>query len=174
MEMNARFAKMAQWYFEVLLLDDMSAIYILGGYMKILEEDWQCAVEFIYRILSCGLADVWPNNILIKTNEYSYDGIEGYCKELALHSPIDDVPLVWISPSIFLTDKGKKFATQYLTKSESDNDQIFDVDSKFIEELEKIFDNYGIKWDEYSALFPIQVVKNRGCTRLALNITPFS
>lgn len=145
---------MAQWYFEVLLLDDMSAIYILGGYMKILEEDWQCAVEFIYRILKCGLADVWPSNILIKGNEYSYNGIEGYCNELANYNPINDTPLVWISPDITLTEKGKEFVKKYLIIDEQNINQ-FDVNCDFIEELEKIFDDCGVRWDEQSIKFPI-------------------
>lgn len=152
--MNLRFAKMAQWYCEVLLLDDMSAIYILGGYMKILEEDWQCAVEFIYHILKCELADVWPHDILIKSNEYSYDGIEGYCKELANHNPINDTPLVWISPDITLTEKGKEFFRKYLIPGEQNTSQV-DVNFYFIEKLKKIFDDYELSWDEQSVKFPI-------------------
>ncbi|MDO4907527.1 hypothetical protein [Neisseria sp.] len=152
--MNLRFAKMAQWYFEVLSLDDMSAIYILGGYMKILEEDWQCAVEFIYRILKCELVDVWPHDILIKGNEYSYDGIEGYCKELANHNPINDTPLVWTSPDITLTEKGQELVNKYLI-FDGEYSNKFDVNCNFIEELEKIFDDYGVCWDEQSIKFPI-------------------
>ncbi|MFC3873450.1 hypothetical protein [Neisseria musculi] len=154
MKMNKHFAQRVQSFLEVLALEPISIAYILHDCSRL---ERQCAVDFVYRIFICDLAIIYPETILTKVDEYSYDGIKDFCHTLAVNHPYDDESVIWIDSDFGLNAKGMAFLRQYHPEAfeQSPGSQSPELNVSLIEALERIFEDYGVEWDEEYPLFPV-------------------
>ncbi|ATD64937.1 hypothetical protein ACFPVS_13320 [Neisseria weixii] len=154
MKMNKKFAEQAQFFLEVLALEPITIAWILRDCSRF---ERQCAVDFIYRIVICDLAIIYPETILTKSDEYSYDGIKDFCHTLAVNHPYDGESVIWIDSHFGLSVKGMAFLRQYHPEAfeQSPGSQPPELNASLIEALEKIFEDYGLGWDEEHPLFPV-------------------
>ncbi len=154
MRMNRDFAKKAQWFFELLMLDNMSAIYILNGKNEI--DDWQFSVDFIYRILTCKLAKLCSGFSEVDNNEFLDNEIAEYCQELATYNPLDNAEIPWIGCDISLTEYGVNVFHRCFSNNYNLGNEEICLNYLFIETLERIFTDYNVPWDEKKFLIPIK------------------
>ncbi|OOS04196.1 hypothetical protein SAMN02745664_1207 [Moraxella cuniculi DSM 21768] len=150
MNMSSFHATEAQWFLRVLITDPMSSIYVLRG-----SGTWQFAVEFIYRIYSCGLTD-FAFDVLTKSEQSpntTYDGIEDFCYHLSITDPDDFESIIWIDANIILTPFGRKLMEEYF--KDSSKDWSNELNIPFIEKLEDIFTEHGLEWNLENPKFPV-------------------
>jgi hypothetical protein len=120
-------------------------------------EDWQWAVDWIYRLLSAGLLELWPAGMLDGKTDLTFDGFLDFARELAKQDPslfkeVNEKPVPWIGPHLCLTDKAKRLIAKH---GMSDPCQDYPLNVAFIEEMEGIFEAVGVPWSE-GPLVPIR------------------
>ena len=144
------------WLVVYLPVDSPTPNYLASG-----EEDishWQFVVDSIYMLIKSGLIDVEPPDYLIRSDEISCDGVEGFCSALASQNPykldeLHDPPAAWISPYITITDKcieviRKNFGLDFL------NNPCYNLNENFINDLIFIFKKNGFNERDFP-LFPV-------------------
>lgn len=157
MKMNKEHAEWLQyWLVDYLPADSPSPYYFASG-----EEDrthWQFVVDMLYVLLKSGILEVWPSDYLIKDHEFSCNGLEDFCFELARQNPykleeLDRPPAAWLSPSIAITKKGREIVGFYFDTKNRKN-KLQPLNEEFIENLETIFQSNGFLQNS-GPLFPI-------------------
>ena len=120
-------------------------------------DDWQWAVDWIYRLIKTDLLKLWPEGMLDGKGELTFDGPLDFAQELAKQDPSSfeestEKPVPWIGPHLCLTDKAKKIIEKH---GMSDPLQDYGLNTAFIEEIEEMFEVAGVPWSE-RPLVPIQ------------------
>lgn len=126
--------------------------------------NWQFTVEIIYRLYICSILQFEANEILIKTHDWNYDGIDDFCQQLASKDPDDisaELSLEWFGHQVSLTHQGYCLIDKYFTENEiieiNNYSYTEGVKIEFIEYLESIFHQHGVPWDEDNPTFPIHI-----------------
>lgn len=151
-KMNIKNAKDAQFFLNMLINDNYSSIYVLSGDDT---NDWQFAVEFIYRLKVCDII-CFSFNVLTKNKERpntTYNGIKDFCYNLSITHPDDRSSIIWIDADLILTEFGKELTDIHLKDFDVYSGKI---NTKLIEHLEKIFEDNNVAWDENNPIFPVK------------------
>lgn len=156
MKINVQDAEWLQyWLVDYFPFDSPSPNFL--AYEEETVEYWEFVVNMIYRLVVCGLLDVLPKSILKKHSEYSFDGVLGFCEELAKQNPSDrdgltNAPMPWIGPSLSMTEKAKGIVDKYFSDTPLIYDEELELNEKFIQEIEKIFEEYDVSMSEGSII----------------------
>lgn len=151
MKIHPQDALEAQFFLNILVTDPVSSAYALGRS----RHQQQFAVDFIYRIYSCGLTD-FAFDVLTKSEQSpntTYDGIEDFCYHLSITDPDDFESIIWIDANIILTPFGRKLMEEYF--KDSSKDWSNELNIPFIEKLEDIFTEHGLEWNLENTKFPV-------------------
>lgn len=117
---------------------------------EVTSHQWQSAVDLIYRLVSAGLLELWPDGMLAGKSDLTFDGPLGFAQELAKQNPfsfeeVNEKPVPWIGPHLCLTDKAKRLIAKH---GMSDPCQDYPLNVAFIEEMEGMFEAAGVPWSE--------------------------
>lgn len=146
--MNLETAENIQCEFEYLVLDSYFPIHFASHGQRY--QDWQFAVEFICRLLICKLAVLEPVNFETEKEIFTF------CYGLSKQNPFVEMNELWYYGELVLTNKGLLLVKKYIPEAfDIWNEEEFKLNIHFIEELEAIFIDYGVKWNEVNPLFPI-------------------
>lgn len=120
-------------------------------------DDWQWAVDLIYRIIKTDRLKLWPEGMLDGKGELTFDGPWVFAQELAKQDPSSfeestekPCPMDW--PSSLSYRQSKKIIEKH---DMSDLRQDYGLNTAFIEEIEEMFEVAGLPWSE-RPLVPIQ------------------
>ncbi len=118
---------------------------------------WQSTVDLIYRLVSTGLLDLWPEGMMDGKGELTFDGPLDFAQELARQNPFSfeeagNKPVPWIGPELFLTEKAKQLIAKH---GLDDSVKCDELSIDFINELEEMFEKAGVPWSE-TPLVPIR------------------
>ncbi|MFC0821368.1 hypothetical protein [Moraxella marmotae] len=156
MKMSIESAQQLQWFLTVLINDELSATYLSGGDHP---NTWQFSVEAVYRLKLCDLVD-FDFDVLTKSDkspDTTYDGLDDFCRHLAMVDPDDwgADEIIWIDAQMHLTPKGRSLVEFYFKDFDSEHE----INIPFIEHLERIFAEYQAPWNEQNPSFPVDISK---------------
>ncbi len=120
-------------------------------------EHWQWAVDWIYRLVSAELLELWPDGMLDGKSDLTFDGPLDFAQELAKQDPssfeeVNEKPVPWIGPHLCLTDKARQLIAKH---GMSDPCQDYPLNVAFIDELESMLEAAGVAWSD-KPLVPIR------------------
>ncbi|MBH2124609.1 hypothetical protein [Neisseria bergeri] len=154
--MNKETAEEIQCGFEYLAFDDLTPIFFAPLGREPQTWQWQFAVEFIYRLLVCELAILWPFTFDKKQEIFLF------CQEFAKQNPFGtENNELWYSGEITLTKKGLDLVKFYIPELFECEDLPFELNHSFILALESIFSDYEVPWEENNPLIPIKILDNK-------------
>lgn len=134
-----------QWDMKFMSTDDMPLANILmsieNQYSDPIRERWQDALDFLFRLITCELADItWVGDI-----ERNYDTL---FKSLANTPPLTLDPGYWLEIQVYGTERCVDLIDRYQVDWNSPLIPEFGI------ELEKVFNQYGVSLNR-SKFIPI-------------------
>ncbi|QOT80091.1 hypothetical protein [Cupriavidus basilensis] len=135
-----------QWDMKFMSIDDIPLANLLASIESLYPEPargrWQAALDCIYRLITCELADItWVGEI--------EENLTILFDSLATYPPLQLEPGYWLELQMYGTEKCVDLINRHHIEWDSD------LNPAFAQELEKIFDDYGVGLDK-SPLIPIR------------------